>query len=525
MQKLVTKNVFSSVFFNVINLVVRLFLPPLILAFVSLEEYGIWTICFTLITYLNLGAIGITNVYVRYVAEYHSKNEIDKISGLLSTGMVLVTTISFIMLLIFWFLLEVLVQTIFRISPELHSTASVLFFGTAIILVFQVSIGSAFVRMLNGLQQIADTMLVFIVGLLLETLLSVVMLFSGFGIYALLYAMAIRTLFTSLAYIVMSFKAVPNLSISFKNFDRAYFKVFYRFGAVVQLAGLIGTFLNTLDKLLTSSFLSMQATALLGLGSRFPAMAVTVPASISAVFLPATSYMHSQQRQSEMIEMYITGSRTIGLLTGSILGFLAAFSVPIIIAWLGTNPKYQVAATVMTIYTLSQHFHVLTGPGSSFFRGIDKPANNLIYSFNRLFFTGLCVFIGFKIFGISIISISLSIAIATTISAVIYLSSNNYRIGVPQLTFLTKVILPGLVPYGIAYLLYWSTSPWLTIIMSNRWHTAILVITEGVIYSILMIGVIYWIIYTKEEQTHSRDLSLKVIKKIIKSFSKQTNPK
>ncbi len=518
MKRLVSRNLFSTIFSNVINLFVRLFLPPIILHFVSLEEYGIWTICFTLITYLNLSAVGVTNVYVRYVAEYHAKEEIPKISGLLSTGIILVTSISLLSLTLFWYLLDPLVQTIFRIPPELQHTATVLFFSTACILMFQMSIGGAFMRMLNGLQKISETTSVFILGLFLEASLSVLLLFNGFGIYALLYAQVVRYLVSTLAYIIMSYQAVPGLSISPKNFDTAYFKVFYRFGAIVQVAGIIGTFLNTVDKLITSSFLGMQATALLGLGARFPVMAVTIPSSMTAVYLPATTYMYGQQRHQEMIQLYIEGSRTIGLITGFLMGFLAAFASPIIVAWLGTKPEFQIVATILTIYTLSQHLHVLTGPGSSYFKGIDNPANNLIYSFSRLTFTTIIVLTGLYFFGTTLITITTTITIATSLSALLYLTSNNHRIGVPQLTFLTKAILPSLVPYGIAYLLLWPLTPYVTMAMTDRWNAIGLVLISGMVYTLITGLIIYGLIFTTDEKTRLHQFVQQRLQRLIQKI-------
>jgi O-antigen/teichoic acid export membrane protein len=362
--------------------------------------------------------------------------------------------------------------------------------------------------MLNGLQKISETTTIFIIGLFVEAVLTIIFLFSGFGVYGLFWAFTIRQLLSTFAYLIISYQFMPGLSISIKNFDRAYLKIFYRFGAIVQLAGMIGIFLGTVDKIITSTMLNMQATALLGLGARFPTMALSIPSSMSAVFLPATAYMHSQQRHQEMIDMYLQGSRLIGLATGFMMGFLAAFSAPLIVAWLGNQAEYQIAAVIMTIYTLSQHLHVLTGPGSAFFKGIDNPGNNLIYSFTRLGLTTVCVVIGLKMFGITIITIATTLAIATTISALIYLASNNHRIGISQRTFFTEATLPGLVPYGIAYLLFWllTLTPWLTKAMEHRWYAVGFILISGTIYSIITTLVIYWGIYNEAERNRLQQL-------------------
>ena len=74
---------------RLLYLLTRVGLPPLILHYVSLEEYGLWSTCFLLISYVSMGAFGVSNVYIRYVAEYSVKDQFDSINGLVSTGLVL----------------------------------------------------------------------------------------------------------------------------------------------------------------------------------------------------------------------------------------------------------------------------------------------------------------------------------------------------------------------------------------------------------------------------------------------------
>ena len=43
----------------------RFLLTPITLAYVTLDEYGIWAACFILISYMGMSSMGIANVYVR----------------------------------------------------------------------------------------------------------------------------------------------------------------------------------------------------------------------------------------------------------------------------------------------------------------------------------------------------------------------------------------------------------------------------------------------------------------------------
>lgn len=519
MQRLIRRNLAIIVFSRVFFLITRVFIPPLVLSFIGLAEYGIWTICFTLITYLNVGTFGITNVYIKYVAEYYGKNETNKINGLLSTGIILTSIISLNALLIFWFLLDLIVEQLFQIPKPLHQTAFILFFATACLFVLQEILG-AFQRTLNGLQKMAESMAVGIIGSLLESVFIVIFLFLGLGVYGLLYALIIRLAYSNIVYIIMSYEALPGLSIRFKHFSKNYFKVFYRFGGILQVSGMITLFLSSVDKLLTSTWLNMQATALIGLGSRLPGVATSVTYSMNAVYLPATSYLYSQQRWDEMRKIYLQGSHLIGLTTGFMMGFIAAFSSPLIVTWLGTQQEYQISATVMVIYALSQHLQVITAPGGAFSKGIDKPENNLIYSSVNLVLTGITTLTILSFFGITILTIALSVSVATIASSLIYITYNNhFVIGISQLTFARKVYLPSFLPYGIAYLLSGILTPWKA--MEDRWYTLGFTLVSGVIYVILTAIIFYWVVYNHQERRDLRQRTHQGLKKVSNFLGKK----
>ncbi|HIE01817.1 MAG TPA: MATE family efflux transporter [Thiotrichaceae bacterium] len=498
MQKLISKNLFISVLSKIFHLATRLFIPPLVLSFIGLETYGVWVICLILTSYIGLGAFGVSNVYIRYVAEYHAKNEIEKINGLLSTGILLVTIISIILIGIMWFFMPTLLE-VFNIPAELHDTAFILFFGTVCVFMLTLSL-DAFPQSLNGLQMIAETMLIWITCLTLETVLIIVFLFSGLGIYSLFYALMIRYVVSIMAYIILSFKLIPELSVGLRHINLSYLKLFYKFGAIVQISGLLGLFLQSIDKMITSTALNIRAMTLLDLGTKFPVMSTFIPSSMNAVFLPAMSYMHSQQRQQEVRNMYAQGSRMMSLLTGFIMGYLAAFSAPIIAAWLGTEAQYKIVSVIMVLMTFPQHLHVLTGPGTTFFKGIEQPSRIFIYQLLRITLIGIALAIVFKLFQINIINIVITIVLATIVSALIFIFYTNKIIGLKNRAYVTKVIIPGLIPYGVGYLLFWLLTPWVALAMNDRWYAVSFVLVSGIIYSLITLFFLYLGIFDKSEK-------------------------
>ena len=513
MRQLVSKNLLVSVLSKVFYLGTRLFIPPLVLAYVGQVEFGIWAMCFVLIGYLGLGAFGVSNVYIRYVAEYHARNEIEKINGLISTGIVLVSAISLLLLCLFWFLLPTLIVHVFNIpettpsQPDvnLHQTAFVLFYSTACIFLLELNL-SAFMYILNGLQKITETSLILVGSATLETLLTILFLLLGLDIYSLLIAFGIRYLVSMIVYTSLCFKTLPTLSIGIQHIRIEYLHLFYRFGSIVQLAGILGIFTRSIDKILAASMIHIYAVGALELGAKFPMMAVTIPASMNSVFLPASSYMHNQKRQQEMLEMYVEGSRIMALLTGFIMGYLATFSVPLVMAWLGAWTEYDALsiACIMLLFTLPQQLHVLTGPGSAMFNGMNKPIRTLMYPLMRLGLMLLFMGLGF-LFSLmtwdqlQLLDIAIVVNLATLIGALIYSAYINITIGLPHLTHFSKVLLPSLIPYVTGFISFWVLSFW-EVNLYSRWQAIEFVLVSLTLYGILTSAIIFYGIFSHKER-------------------------
>ena len=81
------RNVTTTILARVVNMARGVCLVPFLLAHIGLEAYGIWTTIFILVTYVGLTTMGVSNVYIKYVAEFHAKREYDKANALLSTGL------------------------------------------------------------------------------------------------------------------------------------------------------------------------------------------------------------------------------------------------------------------------------------------------------------------------------------------------------------------------------------------------------------------------------------------------------
>ncbi len=497
-SKRVVRNASVNLVSKVFYLVTRVFLPPLTLSYVSLAEYGLWATCFILIGYLGMSAFGVSNVYVRYVAEYYARGEMGKINRLLSTGLTVVSGVCLALLTGLWFVLPWFIEHL-NVPVELREKAFTLMFVTAAAFMLDLSFG-AFSYVMSGLQQITEGTIVWVISFCLEAVLIVALLMNGFGIYALLWAFVIRYLFATMAYFALCVRALPGLSLGWRHFDRSMLRLFYGYGAIVQLSGLLGMFLYSIEKLIGGMFIGVQATGLLDVGEKLPVMASQVPASMNSVFLPAMAQMHSLEKRDEVARLYLKGARYLNLLMGAALGFLAAFAAPLLMAWIGADEKYRTAALIMTIVCLPYQMNELTGPATAYHRGTGHPRRELLYPFTQLGLVALTVALGFALFGRTVIVTIIAVGTSMVISALIYQGYTNRFLGISPARYARQVLLPGLAPYAVGFACAWMTRPVFSWAGTARWQILPALAICGLLYSLATAGLFYLGISDKSER-------------------------
>ncbi len=487
---------------RLLYLLTRVGLPPLILHFVSLEEYGLWSTCFLLISYVSMGAFGVSNVYIRYVAEYSIKEQFHSINGLVSTGLVLTFIFSLFALGGIWLAMPLLLKS-FNVAPQLHDTAQVLILGTLATMLLDMTLG-AFAYVLHGLQKIAQQTLVWILSFLLETVLIVVLLLSGYGVTSLLWAFFARYVFSTILYIVLCYRAIPGLQISLRLVKREFFSPFLHYGGVLQISGLLSIFMYSIERVIAGYLTGLTSIAVLDLGQKFPVMASQVFSSMNASFLPAMTEAHSLGKYQDIQRLYAKGARYLNLLNGLAMGFLAPFAGWLLSAWLGNNDHLTNTVTVMLCACLGYQMHVLTGPLSAYYQGINRPANTFGYLAWQLLFIVSGLLLAWHYVGFDVVIIA-EIAMASRIlSALIYLYKGNKRLGLKHWPFIRLVLLPGAVPYLWGYGLIAASQPWLDALNPGRWQLITILGVIGLLYLLVATGFFYAFLCDAEEQKQIR---------------------
>lgn len=488
-KDLVSRNIVSSLGAKGVYLVSRIFLPPLILSQLSLEEYGVWATCFILIGYLGMGAFGVSSVYVRYTASFAARKDFTSINRMVSTGVVVVTAVNLLILVGVWFALPWVVE-MFHVEPSFRDTAQILLFITTAVFLLDLSFG-VFNDVLTGLQKITVTNAIWVATFLIEAVLIVALLFAGWGIWALLWAFVVRYVVGVIASVVVCRRELPELSVHPRNFDRSMLRLFYRFGGIVQVSGLLSILMRSIEKVLAGAFIGVRATGLFDVGEKLPMMGAWLPTSFASVLMPASSDLHTKDRSQEIQRLYLKGCRYNSILSGLMMGAMAAFATPLLVLWLGPEEEFHDAAVIMAWFCLPYQLHVLTGPGTSLFKGMDQPEKELVYPVSQLLLVALTVGAGVLMVGKTLMMIVVTVSASMVLSSLIFSVYANRQLGVGQGTFVWQVLVPGLTPYVVGFGLASLTSGVVSMEPSTRLEAFYTLALNGVPYTALSTFLIY----------------------------------
>jgi hypothetical protein len=144
--------------------------------------------------------------------------------------------------------------------------------------------------------------------------------------------------------------------------------------------------------------------------------------------------------------------------------------------------------------------HIVTGPGSSVFRGTGRIGNEFVYHGLRIACIGLGLTFAWLALGTSVKAIAYGLAGGSGAAACLYLAHNHRRFGLPLRHLLTRILLPGLAVFAAALCLLalWQVSLPATL---GRWETLAALGAFGAAHCLAASAAI-WLLLDRAEKDH-----------------------
>ncbi len=355
------------------SMALSLFLTPYIFNTIGKEAYGLWALLFVVTDFASLFDMGLGSAYMKHIAEFRAKNDLDRVNQVINTGLVFSVAFSLAVVGAGLVFAEPLLAWLHCDLPEgWFALAGVLFiFGVNYsLLVFR--------AVLNGLLRLDLVHGTQLTTAVIGAGCTVALLESGWGLRGVVVSRGLVTALSSIAFVAFAKRVLPSLRVGFRWVRWEMFKRLFNFGWKIQAAAVSDTANQQVDKLLLGAVLGRPAlVGFYDLGNRISGIIRTVGFMLLGAIEAAAAELFASGRREALVDLYARSSRYLIALTAPLCAFVLLFAPWIIHLYLGapraaTEAGYAKVALAARMLSLAILALLLMGPPKAVARGMGE---------------------------------------------------------------------------------------------------------------------------------------------------------
>lgn len=431
----------SNIVGTTIVSLIGLFLTPLLIHQLGTERFGIWTLILSVVAYVELADFGVGLSVQRYVAQYISQANREKILTMTRQAFTMVA-VTLVVLSIPLFLLNQFLPALFCIPSLLVTETqwSMTFLIASMIVMVPLSVLTG---VISGSQRYD---LLNLNWILFSALRSLTLIGCAF-LPSPLVAMGITVLllsFVRLASLTYMIKHLyPGFRLGFQWPDTPFVSQVATYGGHLFLLSLLGRLTFASAPLIIGLFLTPHAITLYTIGAKWGEILRVMLASAVQVCFPAFSHLSTQEDRQGIHKILFHGSRVavgFGILGASLLILLAGSIIPL---WVG--PGFEEAIPLMKWLGMVGVFQSLGFPFEHYLRAIGQTRLLLrIMAFNSIISITASVFLIHQVGLIGVVWGGLAPLAASSLLLIIPRACRQAEISLN--TFFKQLIMPLLLP-------------------------------------------------------------------------------
>lgn len=367
-RKIIRNTLFNSAG-RVWMMAVALLLTPYIVSRLGIEGFGVWSLMLVITSYLQLFNFGIREALVKYVAEFDAKDDALAISRLINTGLAVYLLLGSLILVIAWDLRDTVI-TLLRVPATLHADARFVLLVVAVAAILSM-VADLFEAVLIGLQRMDVISMITVVTSIPNLIATVILLELGYGLQSLA---VIRAMLVTLNLLLLGswvFRLLPDLQINPRLVRGEILRRILSYGAWLQVTALGGLVNLETPKILVNHFLGVGAVGLYELGFKVAYTILSLPMLLVSAITPAASELEAREHNHLLHELYLRGTKYVGLVAIPMTVFIFLEAPLITSTWLGAS--YNTTILVVRFLAAAFFANLIIGVGTTIMRGIGRP--------------------------------------------------------------------------------------------------------------------------------------------------------
>ncbi len=329
------KNTIFGVAGNIVHVVARIVVVPVVIRHLGLGGYGIWAVLMTIAGYMTLGGAGVKSAFQKYVAEATGTGDFDRASRLLSTGTAAVLLISVVVLVPFAMFSSPLAIAV-GVPKVFLPAASKAIFLIAVTALFA-NAGQTYQSILTGAHRIDLREKIGFVLEPLNALATIALLYLGYGLLAICAVFCAYQIAGCILWCLFSRRVLPNIHLAPRFVSRSVVRELFRFGGSYQLVSMFELLYAAVLPIAVLKFFGASAAGVYALASRLVSFATLIQGSYLQAILSGGSLVYasgSQEQTSAFVEKSFKAMAAITIIP---LSFIALYGTKIAWIWTGTT--------------------------------------------------------------------------------------------------------------------------------------------------------------------------------------------
>jgi O-antigen/teichoic acid export membrane protein len=308
---------------------------PIYLHFLGYEQYGIWLALSTVLSFAQLGKLGLDIAVMKLVAEEYGRKNLDAVQRYTASAMTILT-ISGTVALVLVIILRGPIVAVFRLSEENSATALWLlpYIGCLSVYVLLVNVLSA---VASGLGRMDVASWSQSLGHVAGLVCAMVLLWFGWGVKSLLVSSAFSWVLVHVVSLVYIYRITGRTLLCRGAVDRRVCGRLLRFGGGLFGGSLIQMLLHPFNKVVLSRYVGVSSLPTYEIGCRLSLLTISLLSRILRPLVPEISRLTAERTviSVERVRLIDRKAMRVALVSGAVCyPLLLLTAEPLLALWL-----------------------------------------------------------------------------------------------------------------------------------------------------------------------------------------------
>ncbi len=338
----------------VLNMLVGITYTPFLIRMLGQSEYGLYSIVYSVISYLTVMDMGFGNAIVIYTARYinqGNKEKQDKLHGMFMVIYCVIGIIAAILGIILYFNVNLLFGNSMTSSEISEAKTMMLILTFNLAATFPLSI---FGNIIVAHEKFIVSKVIKIIQIILQPMLMIPLLILGYKAIAMVIVITIVNIFCLILNAIVAIRKL-NVKIKFQGFDLKLLKEIFAYSFFIFLNQIIDRVNWSMDQFILGSIAGTVATAIYAVASQLNNMYMNFSTAISGVLLPQVTKMEDNKASDkEFTDVFIKTGRLQYILMALIITGFVLFGQVFVNWWAGAGyeDSYYIACILMVPLTI-----------------------------------------------------------------------------------------------------------------------------------------------------------------------------